>query len=458
MEDDSTRSAATVRRILLTSIPILLASVLSWEILTSISGPISDFPPFQPPFGENDARGMGPFWHNYGAVMTGAEDFDDWFTDVDAATRTIQVMLNVIPLPKGAEENVYEYVRRHVESRATQVKLAYDEWRRFLDGRERLVRDMVTTSGTSHIYVNGRPVDSITAAKLRNWRYVDNEVDMRLSIQALGGDIMYFNPRGDSYRNPERKEIDAPDPLDGQSVDALKKSGRAVTQELVRTHTELFREWDPVQAHIREALKAEQTLLRMLRQASPKWHLWTPKLATALPTLLKRMEGLQGRHVTMGTTLERLQKRFPGGQPEFTGDQPGMTEDQDGWLETAKELLRGWATVLMDAQEGVLLMLRQRDIRSQIPSATDLKASWEAWKGRNCGDTSCYSKPGLATTIKKFFGVSRTAEVAQDEVSWLRSLGGDAVPKIWRGVYEVACCGDRELAHCLEQGKKQVYG
>ncbi|KAF2968677.1 hypothetical protein GQX73_g4931 [Xylaria multiplex] len=461
MEDEFStwRFTTALRRFLVGLMSILLASVLAWGILTTIAGPMGDHPlPRSAPW-ENDPWWTRPFWLNYGTVMTDAEDFDEWFTDVDAATQTIRVMLAAVvppPPPRArtwtrAREEIYAHVQRFAEARERQVRLAHAEWRRFLEGRERLVRDMVSLinkKSSARLYVNNKPVNVTTLIKLYpHWQWVgDDGVTYEAAYLPLKdtGPIRLEVPHGNMGQEEPL------DPFDAQSLAALLNSGRAVIEELERTYVELFRHWDPVQAHIREALAAERALVPTLRRVSPRRHFWTAENAQALPILLRRMEGLQKRHATMWTVLRWLKRRFPR-------DQAQIEKDVDELLETAKELLRGWVRMLIEVQEGVLIMLRKRDIRSQAPGTTRPETSWEAWKQRNCGGTSCYAAAGLMRSVARFLGLRRRAEVARDEVRWLSSLGGDATPRISRDVYEVACCKDRELAHSLERGEIQPY-
>ncbi|KAI0412880.1 hypothetical protein F5X98DRAFT_391389 [Xylaria grammica] len=234
----------------------------------------------------------------------------------------------------------------------------------------------------------------------------------------------------------------------GRILAALATAAHRITEDIVRTHTELFECWDPAHVHIREALRAERAVIKSLRKASPRGGVWTTRHSVALPLLARRMDKLEQTHEAMCKPLERLQGQFPSEEPMIIGSEAA-------WLGDVGELLRGWATAYMDVQEGVLHMLRRGDVKNK-PRRRYPSSSWGEWKRRNYGGTSCFDERGGAESVKQAFRTGNPiAEVAGDETRWLRSLGGDEAPRVWVDVYEKACCEDSMLAHWLRNGASQ---
>ncbi|TGJ87227.1 hypothetical protein E0Z10_g1526 [Xylaria hypoxylon] len=391
----------------------------------------------------NDTTGMALFWRNYRTIMTATEDYEDWFTDVDEATHAIQTMFVVIPPLAPDEGKMYGHMRELVESRARHVKLAYAEWNRFMNIRDRAVRD-VNSGGLSRVYVDGEPVDQIINEIRSNW------VPVAWGFEAAFRTSFPLSPGNETVIGEEiiagikaGKKSGTSDHIDEESLAALAITAHRITQELVRTHAGLFRDWDPAHLHIRQALIDENELIDTLCKVSSKGEIWTRQLDNALPLLVARMKTLQAKHENMSTVLGWLQKQFPKNKPE-------KMEDQAAWLVGVKELLQAWASTLMDVQEGVLYMLRRRDIRSNVPRLYP-QVSWGAWKSRNCGGTSCFNAPSaVGSLITRFRAGNPVARVAEDEVRWHRGFEGDPTPMIWRGVYEKACCETGMFAYQLQ--------
>ncbi len=207
------------------------------------------------------------------------------------------------------------------------------------------------------------------------------------------------------------------------------------------------------------------------------------EMQEALDWLRTRFRTLQGRH------LERARVRVlvdDGGKGRGKGKGKGVRERTKDvpellvWVQSAVELLSAASTVLMDVEEGVLLSLRRRDIVegkrkvehereleeekrkalggsffgsdnetvAAAPHEYDYERSWHYWKRRNCGATSCYDKSTPVTRLKYMFVKDKPlANEASDERG---RLGWDV--KVWKGVYEKACCDNGTLTEILKYG------
>ncbi|KAJ8122245.1 hypothetical protein O1611_g9885 [Lasiodiplodia mahajangana] len=91
-----------------------------------------------------------------------------------------------------------------------------------------------------------------------------------------------------------------------------------------------------------------------------------------------------------------------------------------------------------------------------------LENTWEMWKTRNCGGTSCYDVPSIVGSVVRDVKEALTdekanpvADVARDEIDWAKKYGGDWMPQIWKDVYEDACCNVDFLSYRLGCGSPQ---
>ncbi|GAP88625.1 hypothetical protein SAMD00023353_3300820 [Rosellinia necatrix] len=434
--------------------------------------------------GSSSADNIRTAAREYGYFMTATEDYSDWFAGADAATRAIDAELASLPPPppppprpssragdgdgdgdgvRDCEaEAAYERDRGLVEARARHLRLARGEWDAFQTTRERLVGALAGAGpqwrAYAYAYADDRPVPSSPPSAV--WRAAG--VGGR-RCRRLGGDFFNATTKaaavdGEKKEEEERRDECEDGHREARGRAALVRSARCVVGELGRTRAELFAAWDPAQTHLRAAAEAEDAFVGGLvrrgggRPRSTVWAAaWT---GVALRELQGRMRTLGQRNETMATALEALRE---GGLGGGGGGEGGEGDDDDSSVENAKELLRAWSEVLMDAQEGVLYMLRRRDVRGRPRGVAGQEGSWEAWKSRNCGSTSCYEAPSAAGDIKRMFGKGNPAAgVAQDEVNWTKSLGGDGTLRVPRGVYEKACCENGVLAHRLKYGSNQL--
>ncbi|KAI8945993.1 hypothetical protein F4801DRAFT_597162 [Xylaria longipes] len=392
---------------------------------------------------------MTPFWRDYRHLVTAVEDYDDWFAEADAATRAIDTMWARVLIH---DEEWHDHYQRLISSRAKELNTAHTHWRKFLDNRERVIVELVGSSGALwRVYVDGRPVDDAKAAELdKRWGSVlangPDVVDTESLAQQRKAEE---RERGDRTASPRLEE-------DKKSFATLRFSARRITEELVRTHAELFKHLDAAYAHVREAENTDSELKDLIGQMTKGWFqkgFWTSQMAISVPKLRRRMQKLQEKRWTMATGLDWLQEEFP----EDIEREPEKIADQAAWLESAKELLHEWAAALLDVQEGVLFLLRRRELPPERRLTANYVATWEAWKSRNCGGTSCYGAPGMMANVKKnvMHWGKPVANIAQDEVDWIRSLGGDGKPRIWREVYDKACCQTSMLGDRLQYGSDQ---
>ncbi|KAI1826917.1 hypothetical protein F4861DRAFT_21348 [Xylaria intraflava] len=386
---------------------------------------------------KNGTISDSPFWRNYRVVMSPIADVDEWFEDVDDATRVIQTMWTAMPAPKPREEASYKRMKDLMSLREKQVRFARAEWDAFLDTRTRLISELMSAGTPDRVHVDDL-----------------EESDTRVEYLGEGGADIKRKLKGGAS-NVRIADLDKGEALDNETISALATSTHGIIEKIDRMQTELFGKWDPSFGHVHEALKAEHAFIWDLRASSPKGNLWTGLLATGLLRLDMNMERLQQRHEDMKTVLMPWRKMF---RHDIEAD---LKEgDRAMWVKRARELLRGWTAVLVDIQEDTLITLRREDANKRVLEMGDQNAvcSWDAWKSRNCGGTSCFGAPGIVNRIKAFFGRGKpVAGAAVDEANWWKSAGGDARPRIWRGVYEKACCETETLSRLLRNGSRRRF-
>ncbi|KAI0876540.1 hypothetical protein GGS24DRAFT_222816 [Hypoxylon argillaceum] len=442
-------SRALILTTLFSSI-IAYTALYTWPLLTSVAGHLAHYvlrvsllsPQQQQPYPWRPAAAavavvdgdMEPFWHAHAQLMT-ATDHDTWFVNVDAASHAIAILWSSTPTPAvlnfAPEAASYAHTLELIRARAGQLDLARAEWEKFQRTRERLLADTVRAAAVGgDIYVDGAPIsEAATLGKL--WETIN--------ITKLE------TPAERRTREAEWEAEAAATPIDERGAAEVTGVARRVVEDLTRTYEELVKAWGPVQGHVQAALAAEEAFIERLCRDSSKKDIWTDKLAGALPALRERLEGIQRLHETMEAGLGQLQRQFP---PERASEDKPW--DKAAQLKSAKRLLRRWALALIDVEEGVLFLLRRRDLRGRRSVA---ETTWEAWKRRNCGGTSCYDAPTMVRSIAGFFVTKNpVAEVGRDEVNWAKRVAGDGKPRVWRSLYEKACCEADHFSHRLRYG------
>ncbi|KAI1256515.1 hypothetical protein MGN70_001639 [Eutypa lata] len=296
---------------------------------------------------------------------------------------------------------------------------------------------------------------------------------------------------------------------DNETAAAVARTAEGLMKELVRQHAVLLERFELhdgpsaltqlCRVTLPGARMAESRFIKKLLRASEhseaaaRWK--EEKRGLAIGALRDRICELDAMRADMRKAVTWLEDRFQT-QSLFSEGEEGqkyleMTKVRDGvsgkrrsvpelllWVQSAVELLGAWSTVLMDVEEGVLIALRKREIAVEkeekkktkelvarksddddvnvggsgtTTDAFNYDRSWHTWKQRNCGSTSCYDETTLLTRLRYFVaGEKPLAGDAWDERDHLS--GWDV--KIWKGIYEKACCEHGTLAKTLKYGEK----
>ncbi|KAI1506423.1 hypothetical protein F5X99DRAFT_423093 [Biscogniauxia marginata] len=392
------------------------------------------------PYPLNFTAEMAPFWNAYRDILADP-GYESWFDDVDAASAAIEQMWEAVSPPPPGHKNTaaYAVLQELIARRSSALAMARAEYDDFLAARARAVRSMIGSGSLWRVYVdgkfgvggsgsrNGNANTTTTGVSAEQWREAAAHFEANFTLPAF----------------------------DNQTHAALTLSARRVVDELARAHREL---WKPSQvggleviarAIVHIAASGERGLVPRLRAASPKGYLWGARHAAAMPALVRRMQRVRRQHDDLRGGLEWFFRRFTR-ELVFAR---GRREDLLVWVQSTAELVQKWAEVLMDTQEGVLRALRRAELAGQDATKIDYNKSWESWKSRNCGGTSCYDAQTVGNAFKRVIGAGNPlAYVAQDESKWIKDFEDKENVKVWPGVYEKACCEDGRLAQLLKHG------
>ncbi|RYO91403.1 hypothetical protein DL766_001368 [Monosporascus sp. MC13-8B] len=434
------------------------------------------------PLGLNFTRDAEPLWQGYREVLLAHTDEEYYgalgFDKVDADTVLIAEMWSKVEKTRerergdgGVDGKKYERMAHDVHVRGTALRNASVEFAHFLGNRTLVVQELlrrgvagVSTFPESELEKLG-PLLSNTG----------NNSSSSGSNTAAGGP-----PRVPTLSLNELANYDS------RSTEALARTAEGLMAELIRQHQALFR---PIEHGVERicrvtlpaARAAETRVIGALVAASggQGGELWKERHkkehghgGSAIKKLEHGVCELDKRHKAMRRALGWLQSRFAtlrGRHLEKVRvrDARGRARETVEllfWVQSAAELLNAWSTVLMDVEEGVLIELRKKDIAEEkaqraaeaagaggdAVAVVDYDQSWDRWKLENCGGTSCYDKDTPLTRLKHvFFQKKPLADEARNE----RELLGRDV-KLWKGIYEKACCENDTLAKTLKYGKR----
>ncbi|RYO95952.1 hypothetical protein DL765_011690 [Monosporascus sp. GIB2] len=437
------------------------------------------------PLGLNLTRDAEPLWQGYREVLLAHTDEEYYgafgFDEVDADTVLIAEMWSKVEKTRergdgGVDGKKYERMARDVHVRGAALRNASVEFAHFLGNRTLMVQEFLRrgVAGGS----------SFPESELEKLGPLLNNTGNNNSSSSSGSNTAAGGPP----RLPTLS-LNGLANYDGRSAEALARTAEGLMAELIRQHQALFR---PIEHGVERicrvtlpaARTAEARVIGALVAASggQGGELWKERqkerhrkehghggsaikklehgvceldkkhkaMRRALGWLTSRFATLRGRH------LEKVRVRDAGGRAQ-------ETVELLFWVQSAAELLNAWSMVLMDVEEGVLIGLRKKGIAEEkaqraaeagglggdAVAVVDYDQSWNRWKLENCGGTSCYDRDTALTRLKHvFFQKKPLADKARDE---RELLGWDV--KLWKGIYEKACCENGTLAKTLKYGK-----
>ncbi|KAI1374786.1 hypothetical protein F4677DRAFT_156073 [Hypoxylon crocopeplum] len=361
---------------------------------------------------------MEVFWVGCREILLDNADFDLWFDDVALNDVVISTMIDALPLGYHADQKGDDYItlpriEKVITTRATRLAKAKAEFTGFLAARDQILRDVIS-NGTL-------------------WHY-----------HSMGGDeIGLADARTSSLEDYDQ---------------AVLKITKGMVQKLFQIHSDLWTQngiGEDMAKHIAAARKLvdnargfERQGVQKLKMKSAKGSLWDRKTqGDVLWQLSLRMVKLQNQHNRMTRALEVARDRLDAGEKTRT------TQGQiQYWRRNTRYILNNWHRMIMNSQHGILFSIRRRELKAaEDLSYLELIVLWDYWKGRNCGGTSCYDADGNIARLLRIIRMQwkPLAFRAKDELEWARYRRGER-RKVWRGVYEKACCVESTIADFLK--------
>ncbi|KAI1488929.1 hypothetical protein F5X96DRAFT_684557 [Biscogniauxia mediterranea] len=404
--------------------------------------------PLDRPYRLNFTAEMAPFWGAYRDVLASAR-YEGWFDGVDAAGAAIDQLMAGVPPSRpanGSNDDDEQAAGRRtllrglVARRAASLDLARHEYDVFLATRARQVREMLGTGSLWRAYVEDRFLGPGSSNSNNNDKTDKKKTMTWPAYETTNYTMAQF---------------------DNQTYAALTLSARRMAEELAAANRKL---WKPGEvgleaigrAVVHVARAGEDKLVPLLLEAAPaRAHLWTREHAAAMRALVGRMERARWQYEGLRAGMEWFVRRFAQ-DLRFSLDR---REDLLVWVQSAAEIVRAWAELLMDTQEGVLISLRRKELAgANLTTEPDYHLSWEEWKSRNCGETSCYDGYSVVNVAKSLLGrtTKPLAYVARDERKWSKEFGDNENGNVWSSVYEKACCETGTLASLLKYGSAQT--
>lgn len=455
-----------------------------------------------------------PFWQGYrelqlleihmnGSVVTivggsGAEDDDvekGWFDEVRADTILISEMWSHVEKPNEVaaaggklskntirSQKQYDNMEEAIHTRARALRSAALAFEQFLANRTRGIQELLRKeavwqrgdkgkSSLAHSSGGLSMRDLEQLAPLLNRSTAANHTSAA-SIPSLAlHDVASYNNSATGME--------------------LARTAESLMQELLLQHEVLF---EPLERGgalhqlcrelLPEARRAQGHFIRKLAEAAKGstaaalWRDGEREKKASLGSLEHAVCALDRKRIQMRMALEWLQGRFQTLQDGRYRTMAAVTDSKGQrrsvpelqvWVQGAVELLGAWTTVLMDVQEGLLISLRRREIagakrqqeeerqplqplgNSSVAAETfDYEQSWDDWKHRNCGGTSCYDKTTPITRFRNL--IIQGKPLAFEAMDERDRLGWDV--RVWNGIYDKACCENGTLAKTLKYGEK----
>jgi hypothetical protein len=423
------------------------------------------------PYDLHYTRNLGHFWEHYRMIMAPNRDYGYWFDDATESMNIIRIMWGgVAPATTPEAAAVHRHYEELMELRAEEIRLARVEWEKFLDTRTRLLLHLLDDKSPWRVYVNESTAmkkknnstnNNAEEGGARNWtediahEFLSGATTPPKIVEHEEFNLTRLQEGEEGHGDGGEEVLNTH--VNNETYLALENAARMVTREIVEGHALLFRDMPAVLEHLGKARKAEDEFIKDVLDHTWKRDLWTLEYARGL----LRAHAWVGKLMKLGERMEVpvkwLEDRFPisdGGTALLEKETKTLE-----WMKTAEELLRVWGAVLMDLQEGLLITIRHDDVAHDMTlkagnssTEVDYDASWDAWKKRNCGGTYCYDPASPFGGLKEVLIGVKTAKVASDEANWSKEKYGEQKRRIWRGIYQKACCENSELAMLLRNG------
>ncbi|KAI1214362.1 uncharacterized protein F4807DRAFT_123568 [Annulohypoxylon truncatum] len=370
--------------------------------------------------GTDVSRVMVRFWEGCQTIFDDENGMAPWFSDADANSRLITTMMEAVPLSYKTTSKYNSIniprIETLIEERKSELVKAKDAFKDYASVRQELRRILFSN-------------------KVLWYWYADNEQDVAFLRR-----ISKFTVANATIGKPWQ-----------DAEEFAKTSGVKILRELRRTWEEhgiaddLGKHLATMRKHLKRALGHEEQFIRELQKRSSKGHMWPSRQAKhVLPWLVERATTLYHAHGIIDETVIWM-KLIMINPPGIFNGYGTYQMSTIHWAKIIDDLLREWGTLLLSSQQGMLLATR----REKLKSIKDLRyfnieESWDEWKEQNCGGTSCYKATNPIFAVARFLGINGLplAGRSRDEEAFCKkqTLAVGKTPKVWRSVYEQACC------------------
>ncbi|KAI1389180.1 uncharacterized protein F4822DRAFT_405252 [Hypoxylon trugodes] len=401
--------------------------------------------PVKPPRETNFLEVVDLFCRGSQVILLDKAGLDTWFVDTDINSAVIVTMLNGVPLNLEADKNGdvvrISKLEAAIGNRESSLLMAKDAFKKFLDIREILIHDVIS----DHML----------------WTQFGYEPSLK-RIFSYARDLDNSPPI--TTINRPQPSIDDPDSKNrtfGKGEPSLAEMLREFAGEIAQSH---YRVWTrdyrvrrikqylaATRRHFGDVRRYEAQVIKGLKEKSSRSYLWNPKQhGDVMWQFTRKLIKLEQAYEETTENLKEIVRRVNKLDVKYVAENRTYEEALVIWRQSLRNLMQNWGALLINSPQGVLYLLRKQEVGSGL---TD-EVSWEKWKQRNCGGTSCYDVAGLGNWFKGLIGMSEkpTAGRAHDESEFSRILGYNKKPLVWRAAYEKACCQDGEIARFLKHG------
>ncbi|KAI1087853.1 hypothetical protein F5B19DRAFT_45784 [Rostrohypoxylon terebratum] len=363
-----------------------------------------------------------PFWEGYQTLFDDYNLMAPLFSDVAANSKIIETMMDALPLSReaGTEDNTFVFkhlarYKRRINNRQKYVDNAKEAFLDYVSLRHELLRKSLSNKVIWH------------------W-YSDNAEEVKF-LSSL---------TGNKAHNMTESWFEAAEIARYSALQFFEVFQKIWNHE--NAGGELGKYLALMNENLASAIVHEDAVVQGLAAKSPKGHLWSYRQTSrVLRRLKERVVALQGAHINIQIGLIRINfvhENMPGIDNGFAS----YRESAAAWAHGVDAMLTGWEKFLFRSDLGVLFATRREHLKAtNKTSADEIETSWEAWKGRNCGGTSCYEESDEFSWFWKWYDGPDGPALADrtlDENA-LCKKSPDSVfktPKVALSVYDQVCC------------------
>ncbi|KAI2465634.1 hypothetical protein F4781DRAFT_19927 [Annulohypoxylon bovei var. microspora] len=373
----------------------------------------------------NISEAMVPFWRGSQTIFHDDTGSEPWFDSAEANSRTIATMMETVPLsfdtdPKGDDYILIPRIETRIKEREAHLAKAETAFEYFFAAREKLLHRLLMSRLLWHWYADGG----------QGIKYL-----VHLARQKESEDVTHSEEKYNNVAGPAKRIV----------IDTVQ-TYRSLWE---RNDTGIFMEKNlaKMKEHLSKALAAEVQVIKHLKKKSSKGHMWDVRQdGIVMHQLLARASSLENAYKDVKVGLEQMRLSWMGS--EKSNYIPRTSQEAAfAWARGVEDLLKNWGALLLNSHLGTLFATRREEFKNvKDIRKFDFDTSWNQWKQRNCGGTSCYDTDNSYRRVARLLNsyIPPIAHRAKDELKFTKIQR--------RGVYEKACCQDGIVALLLKYG------